>query len=206
MFCYGIKSLGTTAVFLSGLGHVWMSFMFRIQQSMQLAVFWGNESLCLCLKTMKGECWKERHPYLTFEIPPWDVGRQLSSCCSEADLPANTLPFAFNRRWDVSTSVELSLIHLSSSSSSQADLNSLHFRSHPASFRCSFSYFSFFVLFTASQGCSEVSLLKCSWYLGYQGHQSLCWYLQWNKSKFLLWGWPRRMWVSPLADDFGCLV
>lgn len=32
------------------------------------------------------------------------------------------------------------------------------------------------------------------------------WYSHWSESKFLFWGWPRRMWVLPLADDCGCLV
>lgn len=44
---------------------------------------------------------------------------------------------------DVSTSVEQSLVHLSSSSSSLADLNPQHFRTHPTSFRCSASILPF---------------------------------------------------------------
>lgn len=63
---------------------------------------------------------------------------------------------------DVSTSVEQSLVHLSSSSSSLADLNPLHFRSHPASFCYSTLYFPFCSITGGLKGISaEVSLVLC---------------------------------------------
>lgn len=151
---------------------------------------------------------REQHLYLTFKNPTSHCG--LFKSDSWTHVAENPTCLRANFRLpstdtgDVSTSVEQSLVHLSSSSSSLADLNPLHFRSHPASFCRSFLWlpFSFYYwhLYRSSKSISA------SVYLFPKATNHTVGYLQWDESKFLFWGWPWRMWVLPLAGDCGCLV
>lgn len=87
---------------------------------------------------------------------------------------------------DVSTSVEQSLVHLSSSSSSLADLNTLHFRSHPASFRHSFLYFPFSFYYWQRSAAQKASLLQRICHRVSQGHQSHSWVFTVGRIKVLV--------------------
>lgn len=90
---------------------------------------------------------------------------------------------------DVSTSVEQSLVHLSSSSSTLANLNPLHSRSHPASFRHALAYFPFrsitgVIAQLKMHACN--TLQYCAWHRVSQGHQSHCWIFTVGQIKVLV--------------------
>lgn len=100
-----------------------------------------------------------------------------------------------------------SLVHLSSSSSALADLNPLHFRSHPAAFCCSLFYFSFHSL-SLSGFVVQFKKHLCSSVIISQGHQSHGWVFKVGRIKVLLLrltlkdvgftlGW--RLWLSRLG-------
>lgn len=102
---------------------------------------------------------------------------------------------------DVSTSVEQSLIHLSSSSSSS--------RAEPPAFSFPQHFFP--------PPAAKLPLSLCCRQKLKQHLRRRCvrlskatnhtiGYLRWGKSEFLFWGWPWGMWVLPLAGDCGCLV
>lgn len=84
---------------------------------------------------------------------------------------------------DVSTSVEQSFAHLSSSSSSLADLNPWCSCSHPASFRLLFSYFPFRSI---NGGIAQLKKHQCVWHHVSQGHQSHIWVFKVGRIKVLV--------------------
>lgn len=85
---------------------------------------------------------------------------------------------------DVSTSVEQNLVHLSSSSSSLADLNPIRSGSHPASFRHPFLKLPFSLYYEHLRAAQKASLQQCIWHRDSQGHQSHHWVftMGWNLS------------------------
>lgn len=84
---------------------------------------------------------------------------------------------------DVSTSVEQSLVHLSSSSSALADLNPRHSHSHPASFRLNFLHFPFRSI---TGTIAQLKQHLCSSACASQGLQSHCWVFTVGQIKVLV--------------------
>lgn len=150
---------------------------------------------------LKRQAW---HPCLRLKTTPWDMGRQLSTYCSESYLSLANFRLPSTDTEDVSTSVEQSLVHLSSPSSSLAELNPLTFSFLPCFLLPPFlrlpllHYFAGIVVQLQKHLC-------CSIFLS-QDHQSHRWVYSGTNQSSCFWGWPWRMWVLPLAGDCGCLV
>lgn len=184
--------------------------MSHLNITILLHILSGRESSAVCAAVLKFKCCKEMqewHPYLSFQSWQWMWGDSWTHAAVGPTCLHASFRLPSTDTEEVSTSVEQSFVHLSSSSSSLANLNPIHSGSHPASFRHPLLKLPFSFLLRASS-CSSKSISAAV-------HLAPCLprppitplgIYSGVKSKFLFWGWPWRMWVLPLAGDCGCLV
>lgn len=129
---------------------------------------------------------QEQRPYLTFETPQCNVGRQLSVCCREAYLPASKLPFTLNRHWGCfnicwakcCTPVFLFLL------SSRPEPPTFSFP--PSSFPPLFLILPFSFYYWHHSAAQKASLQQCIWHRVSQGHQSHSWVFTVGRIKVLV--------------------
>ncbi len=127
-----------------------------------------------------------QHPYLTFETPQCDVGRQLNICCREAYLLASKLPFALNRHWGrfnicwakSCTPVFLFLL------SSRPEPPTFSFP--PCFFPPLFLILPFSFYYRHQKAAQKASLQQCVWHRVSQGHQSHSWVFTVGRIKVLV--------------------
>lgn len=153
------------------------SFPFRSGKPI-LYVFW---------KLSVEKMWaQEKHPYLAFESPQCDVGQQLNICCSEAYLPASTLPFALNRHWrrfNICWAKPCTPVFLFLHSS---EPEPPPFSFPPCLFPPRFRVLPFSFYYWHHRAARKASLQQCTWHRVSQGHQSHCWVFTVGQIKVLV--------------------
>lgn len=155
---------------------------------MHLAFLWGQGSPCSMHSCIESQVLRRCEPSAGSLSSFWNrtarcgvtvehmLQRGLLACKANFRL-------ASTDTGNVSTSVEQSLVHLSSSSSSLADLNPRLACSHPASFRLPFSYFPFRSI---TGGITQLKKHQCVCHCVSQGHESHIWVFTVGRIKVLV--------------------